>query len=308
MSVLTVGETMALLDPLEDGTPGAGTTFTLRLAGAESNVGIALARLGVDVTWISRLGADPFGDMIADALAAEGLSLRYVRRDPSRPTGAFFKIRGSAATSVVYYRAGSAASVLEPADVPPEALDGVELVHLTGITTALGEGPRALVTDVVFRAYERGVTVLFDPNFRSPLWTSPAAAAEAHRAFLPAVDWYLCGLEEGNALFGTSSVEELARAILDAGVGGTVVRVGARGAVVADRAAELVEVLPNRVEAVIDEVGAGDGFAAGFAYGLLQGWEAVRCARAGNLVAASALRGTGDWESYPYAGDIKELV
>lgn len=307
VSVLTVGETMALLDPVSDCAPGAGATFTLRVAGAESNVGIALARLGASVTWVSRLGADPFGDMILDTLAAEGLSLRYVRRDPSRPTGAYFKLRSSGRTTVLYYRSGSAASALEPSDVPDEAFEGVELVHLTGITMAIGEGPRALVADVVHRARERGITVLFDPNFRPTLWSSAAAAAEAHNSILPAVDWYLCGLEEGNALFGTSSLEELAAAIAGAGAAGAVVRVGARGAVVAAAGSRLVEVPSARFELVVDEVGAGDGFAGGFAYGLLRGWEVERCARAGNLVAASSLRGTGDWESYPSGAAVEEL-
>ena len=94
MTVLTVGETMALLDPHGDGVPGAGTSFTLRFAGAESNVAIALARLGVRVTWISRLGKDPFGDMIEDGLRAEGVDVSHVRRDDAR-TGLFLKWRGS---------------------------------------------------------------------------------------------------------------------------------------------------------------------------------------------------------------------
>jgi 2-dehydro-3-deoxygluconokinase len=304
--VLTAGETMALLDPLEEGLE-AGTTYRLRVAGAESNLAIALTRLGVQVTWVSCLGADPFGDLVMRTLAAEGLDLRYVRRDPTRPTGVYFKQRRAGATRVFYYRAGSAASCLGPADVPDEALDGVALVHLTGITPALGPSARELVLDLARRARARGVLVLFDPNYRAPLWESPAAAAAALADVLPSVDWYLCGLEEGNALFGTRSPEELAAAIERGGAGGAVVRVGARGALVRHGAA-LVEVPPPRLEAVLDEVGAGDGFAAGFAYGLLQGWDPPACARAGNAVAAAALRGTGDWETYPRLDDLRALL
>src|SRR5881628_1101679 len=181
MSVLTVGETMALLDPIDD-TIGVGTTFTLRVAGAESNLAIALERLGVEVTWISRLGTDAFGDMVYETLAAEGVSLRWVQRDATRPTGTYFKTRSGGRSGVFYYRAGSAASALEPADVPDEAFTGVELVHLTGITMALGDGPRALVLDVAARARERGITVVFDPKYRAPLWESAAAAGWSQRA------------------------------------------------------------------------------------------------------------------------------
>jgi 2-dehydro-3-deoxygluconokinase len=304
--VLTAGETMALLDPLDDRVE-AGTVFRLRVAGAESNFAIALTRLGVEAAWVSRLGVDTFGDLIASTLAAEGLDLRHVQRDPARPTGVYFKERREGATRVFYYRAGSAASALTPDDVSDEALDGVELVHLTGITAALSPSARELVLDLARRAQSRGVRVLFDPNYRAPLWESPAAAAAALEDVLPSVDWYLCGLDEGNALFGTGSAEELVAAIERAGAGGTVVRVGARGALVQD-GGQLVEVPPPRLEAVLDEVGAGDGFAAGFAYGLLRGWDPPASARVGNAVAAAALRGTGDWETYPRLEELRGVL
>ncbi|MGH3104334.1 MAG: sugar kinase [Gaiellaceae bacterium] len=303
---LTAGETMALLDPLEDDI-AAGTTFRLRVAGAESNFAIALTRLGVKATWVSRLGADPFGDVVGRTLAAEGLDLQHVRRDPERPTGLYFKSRSGTATRVFYYRSGSAASALSPADVPDELLDGVALVHLTGITAALSSSARELVLDLGRRARARGIAVLFDPNYRAALWESPAAAAASLDDVLPSVDWYLCGLEEGNVLFGTRSPEELVEAIVRGGAGAAAVRVGARGALVPD-GSTLVEVAPPRLEAVRDEIGAGDGFAAGFAYGLLHGWNAPHCALAGNVVAAAALRGTGDWETYPRLDEFRALL
>jgi 2-dehydro-3-deoxygluconokinase len=294
MRVLTVGETMALLDPLD----ADASTYRLRIGGAESNFAIALVRLGVDVTWISRLGADAFGDLVAETLGREGVDV-HATRDPGRPTGAYFKSRVAGRTHMLYYRAGSAASTLAPDDVPDEALDDVDLVHLTGITTALGAGPRELVRSVSERARARGITVVLDPNYRSALWEEPADAAAA----LPVADWVLCGLEEGNLLFGTDSPEALAAAI------GTnvAIRVGERGALVSVGDA-LIEVVPPQLEEVVDEVGAGDGFAAGFAYGLLQGWPPARCANAGNVVAAGALRGGGDWETYPRLAEIEDRL
>jgi 2-dehydro-3-deoxygluconokinase len=284
---LTVGETMALLDPVGDGEPRLGMPMTLRFAGAESNFAIALARLGIDVAWVSRLGRDPFGDMIETGVAAEGVDVRWVRRDDA-PTGLFVKWRTEAGNRVAYYRARSAASRLGPEDVPDEALDGVALVHLTGITMAISESGRELVLDVARRAKERGAVVLFDPNFRPALPDTPQAATARQRAVLPLVDWFLCGDEEAR-LLGASE-----------GPTRTVVRVGARGAIV-----DGVEVPPPRTATVVDEIGAGDAFAAGFAYGLLQGWPAVDCAHAGNVIAAGALAGTGDWETLPYLADVQ---
>ena len=282
--VLTVGETMALLDPVEDGPLELGRLLTLRVAGAESNFAIALARLGVDVGWVSRVGDDRFGELVREALSSEGVDVRWVQTTPGMPTGAFFKWRDGGRSHNAYYRRGSAASTLTPADVPDDALDGVDLVHLTGITLALGEGPRALVTDVARRARGRGALVTFDPNYRPALWSSPADAAAAQVEVLPHVDWYLCGLEEGRVLFDTDDVANASRA---AGSRDAHVRTGER----------------TDVE-VVDEVGAGDAFAAGFALGLLEGRSREDCVRLGNVVAAGALRGTGDWETLPRRGEL----
>ena len=276
--VLTVGETMVLLDPVEDGPLELGRTLTLRIAGAESNFAVALTRLGVDVAWVSRVGDDRFGELVREALGAEGVDLRWVRTAPGAPTGAFFKWRDGGRSHNAYYRRGSAASTMTAADLPDEALDGVELVHLTGITTALGDGPRALVVDVARRARERGALVTFDPNFRPSLWGSTAEAAAAQAEVLPYVDWYLCGVDEGRTLFGVDDVAAAAQAA------------GAREADV--RSGE-------RTGPVVDEVGAGDAFAAGFVLGLLEGRGREDCVRLGNVVAAGALRGTGDWETLP---------
>lgn len=307
MKVLTVGETMALLDPSGDGPLAAGASLVLRVAGAESNFAIGLSRLGVEAAWVSRLGRDALGDVVFDTLAREGLDLRGVRRDATARTGVFFKWRSGGRSHVLYHRSGSAASRLEPADVPDEALDGVALVHLTGITTALSESARALVVDLARRAAARGITVLFDPNWRPALWPRPADAAAAQREVLPYVDWYLCGSEEGKLLLGTVTDEETLEAARALGAADAVVRVGARGALVrADGGVR--EVAPRRPARVLDEVGAGDAFAAGFAYGLLHGWPPDECASSGNVIAAAALAGTGDWETLPRLEDVRDDI
>lgn len=279
---------MALLDPLEDGPPRLGTTFELRFGGAESNFAVALTRLGVKACWISRLGRDPFGDLIADGLAGEGVDLRWLKRDEA-PTGLFWKWRDGGRSHVGYRRAGSAASRLAPGDVPDEALACARVVHLTGITMAISDTARALVLDVARRAKQAGAIVVFDPNFRPALPDTPEAAAERQRDILPHVGWYLCGEGEAGLLWRGEEIPVP-----------SVVRVGARGAVV-----DGVEVAPPRRETVVDEVGAGDAFAAGFVYGLLQGWPPARCAYAGNVIAAGPLAGTGDWETLPRLEDVR---
>lgn len=291
--VVTAGETMALLDPEREGELELGDRLRLRFAGAESNFAIALARLDVPVTWISRLGADRLGALIHESLRAEGVDVRWVRAMHDAPTGLFYKWRADGRTSVAYHRRGSAASRMQPADVPHEALEGASLVHLTGITPALGEGPRELVLDVARRARAMGAIVTFDPNYRAALWDGPSAAAAAMEPVLEHVSWYLCGADD--ALFEPDALVER--------VGEGVVVRTAGSATIATRDSS-VEVASPRRETVVDEVGAGDAFAAGFAYGLLRGRSPRAAVEAAHAVAAWALRGTGDWETLPRRREV----
>jgi 2-dehydro-3-deoxygluconokinase len=300
--VLTAGETMGLLDP--HGDLAYGCSLTLRMAGAESNVAIALARLGVPVRWISRLGADPVGDVILETLAREGVDVGLVRREREAPTGLFYKARVAGTTEVRYYRAGSAASLLRAGDASDAALAGVDLVHLTGITMALSSSAREFVVDLARRARGRGLTVIFDPNWRPPLWDSPQAASAACAEVLPYADWVLCGAEEGALLFGADTPAATISAIRAAGAGDAVVRVGAGGAVVLVDG-EPTTVPPERTVEVVDEIGAGDAFAAGFAFGLLRGREPAEAVRSAHRLAAAALEGSGDWETLPFLADLE---
>jgi len=300
MSVLTLGETMALFDPVSDGAPRSGMSYTLRFAGAESNFAIALARLGVGVRWASRLGDDPVGDLIARTLASEGVDTRWVARDAGAATGAFMKIRDHGATRVQYFRRGSAASRLSPSDVPDEAFAGVRVVHVTGITQALSESARSLVHHAAESAQRLGAGLSFDANYRPALWTGAAEARRAQEYVLPLVDWYLCGVEEARALWGAGDPALLAQRIRSAGARGVVIRMGEHGAFVDGEI-----VAPPRLVDVRDEVGAGDAFDAGFVYGWLRGSPPRSCALAGHVVAAHALRGTGDWETLPRLRDVE---
>jgi sugar/nucleoside kinase (ribokinase family) len=295
---------MFSLDPDLDGRAEAGARLTVRVAGAESNVAIALTRLGIRTTWLSRLGLDPLGDVVHDAMAGEGVDVDHVVRCRERPTGVYFKWRVDGRTRVHYYRHGSAASRLAPADVPADVLDGASLVHLTGITMAIGAGD--FVLELARGARDRGIPVVFDPNYREQLWDGPRAAAAAFAEVLPLASWCLCGSEEGRLLTGADTPEETIDRLVGAGARGAVVRVGTRGAVVGDGSAAARLVAPPRLEDVRDEVGAGDAFAAGFIYGLLHGWAPARCARAGHVIAARAVTGSGDWEELPRLAEVEQ--
>lgn len=297
---------MALLDPEADGPPRSGARFTLRVAGAESNVAIGLARLGGQARWLSKLGEDVLGAAVRSVLEAEGVDLRWTASDAGAPTGLFFKVRSDGRGAVVYYRTGSAASRLGPTDVPDDALEDVGLVHLTGITLALSDGCRELVLELARRGRESGARVVFDPNYRESLWNGPQAALDAQRPLFELVDWYLCGSAEAGLLFGVEE-PDLLDAMSSARLARAVLRVGGRGSLVMtpDGVAEVAPPSAEQTE-VLDEIGAGDAFAAGFAFGLLRGWPPERCARAGHVIAVHALRGTGDWETLLRLDEVAE--
>ena len=304
--VLTLGETGVLLDPTADGEVALGSLFRLRISGSESNFAIGLRRLGIPVTWVSRLGTDPMGDVILRTLADEGIDVSLVQRDPAAPTAATFKIRSQGATRLAYYRRGSAATRMLPEDVPDSAFEGVDVVHLTGITMALGDGPRALVRSVAERARERGITVTFDLNHRPALWASETAAA-AVKTVIPWTDWVLCGEEEARLLFGGDGTDAVVDRLVGAGARRVVLRIGADGALVfAAGTRTLVPAVP--IERIVDDIGAGDAFDAGFAYGLVLGLQPKRAARIGNLLASRALAGTGDWETLPHMREIQGIL
>ncbi|RPF27034.1 sugar kinase [Georgenia muralis] len=269
--VLCVGETMALVVP-EDGRPLRSTrNVLLTHAGAESNVARYLADLGLPVAWVSALGQDALGDRIVDDLAGAGVDVRWVTRSTEAPTGVFFKDPSAAGTRVLYFRSGSAASRLGPADVAGWPVATARWLHLSGITPALSVGAAAMTQELVRRAGAAGVPWSFDVNHRPALWSGRDAAAEladlARRATV-----VLVGLDEAAGLWGTQTAEEVGALL--AGPDVVVVKDGAHEAVELDRRTGQITRVPARRVRVTEPVGAGDAFAAGYLAGHLRGEDA----------------------------------
>ena len=135
--VVTAGETMVLVVPSAPGRLRHATNLSLSIGGAESNVAIGLARLGIPASWVSALGDDELGELVLNRLRAEGVDTTAVRRVRDRPTGLYLREEVAGSTRVYYYRRGSAASTLSPGEFEPAVLEGADFLHLTGITAAL---------------------------------------------------------------------------------------------------------------------------------------------------------------------------
>jgi len=300
--VVTLGETMVLLWPTGTTSLEDATTYERSLGGAESNLAIALARLGLRPRWISRLGDDPFGRYTRATLEREGVIVD-APLDTGAPTAVFFKERiAQGPRRVYYYRRGSAASRMEPTDLTPAQFAGARLLHLTGITPALSDGCAATVDHAITLARAAGARVCVDPNVRPQLWPEPAAGVAALHALMARADLVLLGDEDAAYLFPGLSETAILGAVRALGPRVVVLKLGARGA----RAmveGEDASVAPYPV-AVVDSVGAGDGFDAGFIVGLLRGDPLSRCLALGARVGAASVATTGDWEGYPTSHEL----
>lgn len=305
IDILTMGESLGLVVPDENGRIGSAHPAHIRFGGAESNLAIAAARLGAKVTWVSRLGSDGLGDLIERTLRGEGVAV-IAPRDPVRLTALMLKERPVPGRARVrYYRAGSAAAAISPEDVPDGLIRSSRLIHLTGITPALSGSARETVRSVVNRARAAGTRVSLDVNFRSALWSAEEARGELLE-LMPTVDLLFAGLDEAAVLDDRIQTPDDAVVLLERfPLRQVVVKLGAGGAVALAEGA--VVRAPARVIQVVDSVGAGDAFVAGYLTAHLEGAPVAECLARGNAVGAFACMVAGDWEGAPSLEDLAML-
>lgn len=281
--IVCIGETMALITPTDARLADAAAA-TIGLAGAESNVAAGAASTGHRVAWASRLGADPLGDRVATELEHRGVEL-WIDRDATAPTGVMFKDPGAESSSVYYYRQGSAASRMEPGFLTTAQLQGVRIVHTTGITPALSASCREMVDRLFIDARAAGALVSFDVNDRRPLW-STQEATETLARLADAADITFVGRDEAERIWGTATPAEIRAFLPNCAL--LVVKDGDVGATAFDGDTEPVFV-PAPVVDVVEPVGAGDAFASGFLAATLEGADLAACLSAGHAAAERVL-------------------
>lgn len=301
--VFTFGETMALVRA--DAGPWETThAATVGIGGADSNVAIGLARLGIRASWLGRVGDDALGRRVVRELRAEGIDV-HVALGPGR-TGLMLKEKRTPhTTGVLFYRSGSAGSTLAPEDVPMEAVTGADLVHVTGITPALSASARATADHIIDTARAAGVPVSFDVNHRSSLWADEDPG-ELYRSIAARADIVFAGDDEARLLLGRDCVVDaplaLAQAIAKLGPTEAVIKLGYRGSVALIDGVTVAE--PALTVPVVDTVGAGDAFVAGYLASRLSGGDALARVRQGVTAGAFACLHPGDWEGLPHRDDL----
>jgi 2-dehydro-3-deoxygluconokinase len=307
--VVTWGETMLRLSTLR-GVPLEGAVaLDVAAGGTESNLAIALARLGRRTAWVSRLPDNPLGRRLAHDIAAHGVDVSHVLwADAAEKCGLYFIEMGAAPRSnlVIYERRDSAVARLAPGGLDYGFLASGRLLHLTGITPALSEGCRQAWLASAQHARAAGTRVSLDVNYRAKLW-SPQAARETLELLLPQVDVLFSGLRDLRTLFGVpEQPEAAARAMAAYGVPLVVVTLAAEGALAYEREGDRVQRHPAFPTDVQDRIGAGDAFAAGFLHGWLE-TDVAHGLRCGNALAALKQTYRGD-VSWATRADLEELL
>jgi fructokinase len=298
---LVAGETLVDLLPDAPGPLAGVERFDRRFGGAPANVAVGLARLDDPPLFWTRVGTDPFGEFLADRLAAEGVATDLVERDDEALTGlAFVSLDPDGERSFTLYRDGSADTRLDPDRVPDLPLDGVDWVHLGGVLLA-DEPARSATLRLARRARRAGVTVSFDPNARPELWTDFDYGPSVRTALGLADVATLSPADLRGAGFPTDPVDA-AEAVLDAGPHTVFVTLGGDGALAATTGpwpgSRRVR-HPGYDVDVVDTTGAGDAFLAGATAALRRGESLDEAVAFAGAVAALTTTARGAVEPFP---------
>ena len=298
--VLTIGEAMGLLVAESEGPLDQVERFERHVCGAELNYIVGMARLGFDAYYVSRVGNDPFGRCISNFLQANHIHDTYVQKDDAYMTGFQMKEKVSVGDpKVANIRRNTAFTHLTAADFAGIDWQGVQLLHVTGIPLALSDNCRQSIAILIEAARQNQVPVSFDTNLRPMLWPSQEVMADTIREFSLKADIVLPGLSEGKLITGLADEKAIARFYLDHGVRIVAIKLGGSDGVYVASKDEAHYVPSYHVEHIVDTVGAGDGFAAGFTSGLLDGLSLYDAARRGAAIGAMQIQVAGDNEGLP---------
>ena len=296
IEIVTMGETMGLVVLPVHEESGQASDCVVSFGGAESNVSIGLARLGISVAWVSALGADFFGEFISRSVAAEGVVVRATVKDDLR-TGTMLKTaKTEGARKVRYFRRHSAASTLSFTDVPESLISSARILHLTGILPALSSTAQGAAVRAIEVAKKHGCLVSFDINYRDALWSASEASDFIH-SVLADIDILFGGEDELRLLRRDLDMHSLVDVLTTCGPKEIVVKQGAAGARTFANG-KWFEQRALQTE-VLDTVGAGDAFVAGYLYELLRGSDVSERLETAVVTGGLATSHLGDWEGFP---------
>jgi 2-dehydro-3-deoxygluconokinase len=298
IDILCIGEPLGEFNA----TRGEAGSFRFGHGGDTSNCAIAAARQGAKVAYAGALGDDAAGHSFRKLWAEEGVDDRFVATHPTAPTGLYFVDHGLQGHVFSYLRAGSAASLYGPRDLPRDLLGKVKVVQASGISQAIS----ATACDAVFEAFAlaraQGVTTAYDTNLRLKLWPLARARAIIHAACTMA-DIVRPGLDDATQLTGLSDPDAIVDFYLGLGAKVVALTLGQDGSLVATRERR-ERFVPIRVEAV-DATGAGDCYDGAFLAEYVRTGDAFAAGAYANVAAALSTQGYGAVAPLPRRADVE---
>lgn len=301
--VITIGDAMITFNPSSNGPMRFVNTFERKVGGAELNFAIGCSRLGLNSGWISRLGNDEFGRYILNFVRGEGIDTDEVKLVDGYPTSLNFKeIMEDGSGRTFYYRSNSPTLTLTPDSLRESYFENAKILHITGVFPAIQPQNVEVIKQAIKLAKKQNVMISFDPNIRLKLWDKERAK-EVLSEFLPYVDIMLTGVEEAELLLGTKNPQEVIDKCKQQGISYVAIKQGDKGSIGYhnDQTVEAPSVPPRKV---VDTVGAGDGYDAGFVYGVLQGWSIEKILNFANTIGSMVVSVSGDNEGLPYLDDV----
>ena len=305
--LFTFGESLSVFISSDTDSVMSANKFERVTAGAEVNVAVALARLGLKAQYFSRFGNDQLGSVMLADIEAEGVDVSLAKRVDSF-TGAMVRNPGkSAPVEISYLRKGSAASTIEPGDILDSYISSTRWLHATGITCAISESGAKTVKHALEKAAQLKIKSSFDLNIRRKLW-SEDAARKVLEPLARDVELLIGGEDEYQVVFGKVDPKQI---LAEVNKRGCKIAVMTKG----DQKMRFSidgnyeEITPPKVVAV-DPVGSGDAFTGGVIAGLLSGMSTKQALEQGSICGALVASMFGDWTGIPtgVAGVIDEVI
>lgn len=304
--VLTIGDAMITMNPMVKGPLRFVTQFERKVGGAELNFAIACARLNLNSVWVSRLGKDEFGRYIFNFVRGEGVDMSNVQLMENYTTSVNFKqINEDGSGKTFYYRNNSPILSMEPKDFQDGHFDDISVIHLTGVFLAINKKNQDIVCKILEIARRKNITISFDPNIRLKLW-SIGEARKAFNKVFPFVDILLTGLDEIKMITGFSDEEALKEFANTYSISELVIKDGENGSKLFKNGTWFRKEA-FKVE-VVDTVGAGDGFDAGYIYSCLNNKSDDEKLLFANAVGGLVSTVSGDNEGLPYLDDVENFL
>ncbi len=304
MDIITIGEAMIAFNPTATGPMKFVNSFEKRIGGAELNTAIGCARLGLKAGFISRLGNDEFGRYILNYARGEGIDVSQVEFVDGYPTSVNFKeIMEDGNVRTFFYRDKSPTLTMTGQDLDETYISQAKILHITGIYPAIGEKNIGVIKKAIEYAKKNGVKVSFDPNIRLRMW-SKEEARKVLLEILPHVDILLAGDEEMEIILSEKDPAIIIEKARELGISVIAIKQGDKGSV-GYMEGNTVNAAPVKAAKVVDTVGAGDGFNAGFIYGFLHQWSLEKSLHFANTIGSMVVSVKGDNEGLPYLHDVQ---